>query len=281
MSSVYQIVTEQIKKKLQEGVAPWRKPWRADQIAMNWFTGKPYRGINLLLTESGGEYATYKQIKESGGKIKPSEIKNYTLIVFFMTKDIEDDKGKEVKIPILRYYRVYEINTQCEGLNSKRPPVENTNEMQPIERAEQLVRDFADAPEIIHKSGRAVYRPHFDQVSVPPLMDYNVPEAYYSTLFHELVHSTGHERRLKRAIKNQFGDELYSKEELVAEIGAAMLCGVAGIEQTTIDNSASYINGWLKALDNDATLIVMAANAAQKAADYIQNIKPNITVKAS
>jgi antirestriction protein ArdC len=101
--------------------------------------------------------------------------------------------------------------------------------------------------------------------------DFTSPEEFYSTLFHELVHSTGHESRLKRQFGKSFGDEQYSKEELIAEIGAAMLCSMAGIEQVTIENSAAYIGGWLKALRNDKRMIVTASTAAQKAADYILN----------
>lgn len=280
--NVYEIVTSKMIEKLNQGVAPWRQPWKPGLDAMNWFTGKPYRGINRLLTEPGGEYATYNQIVQAGGRIKPAESKKYTIVVFYKDYEKEDEEsGETKKIPVLKYYRVYEINTQCEGLTSKRPPVTEDTTLDPIDRAEQLIKNFADAPEITFKTGKAVYHPFFDRVSVPPLRDYTSAEEYYCTLFHELVHSTGHKDRLNRDMSGSFGDKKYAKEELIAEIGAAMLCGVAGIEQPILDNSAAYIQSWLKALRNDSRLVVTAANAAQKAADYIQNIKPSTVKMAS
>ncbi|MCM3791512.1 zincin-like metallopeptidase domain-containing protein [Domibacillus indicus] len=132
---------------------------------------------------------------------------------------------------------------------------------------------YTDSPVIRHQSGRAVYFPEFDRVSVPPLEDYRRAEEFYSVLFHEFVHSTGHNSRLARQgiIESgvSFGDDIYSKEELIAEIGAVMLCGVARIENTTIEKCASYIQSWLRVLREDSKLIVYAAAPAQKAADYI------------
>lgn len=275
--NVYEIVTEKILEQLAKGVAPWRKPWKPGLDAINWFTGNPYRGINKLLTEPGAEYATWKQIYDAGGAVKPEERNNYTIIVFYTDYIKEVDEDTTEKYPVLRFYKVYNINTQCTGLTSKRPITYEPDTVQhnPILEAERLINDFADAPEIVFQSGRAVYNSFFDRVSVPPLKDFDKPEEYYCTLFHELVHSTGHKSRLDRKFGKKFADEKYSKEELVAEFGAAMLCGIAGIDQPIIENSAAYIAGWIKALKKDSRLIVTAANAAQKAADYIQNIKPN------
>ncbi|MGM1023213.1 MAG: ArdC family protein [Bacillota bacterium] len=272
--TVYEIITDRILKELASGVAPWRKPWKPGNEAMNWVTGSPYRGINRLLTEPGGEYATFKQIYAAKGKIKPEETKNYTLLIFYKQseKEEEDDTKEKETVRMIRYYRVYNVLTQCTGLASKRVVPSSDEAPNSIEEAERLVRDFADAPDIFYKSGRAVYRPFFDSVSVPPLVDFHQAEEFYSVLFHELVHSTGHPKRLNRTFGAEFGDELYSKEELIAEIGAAMLCGIAGIEQATIQNSAAYLEGWIKALGEDSRMIVRAAAAAQRAADYIQNL---------
>jgi antirestriction protein ArdC len=148
-------------------------------------------------------------------------------------------------------------------------------EHDPIEEAERICAGYKDAPPVIFASGRAFYRPSQDVVSVPPLCDYGKPEEYYSTLFHEHVHSTGHNNRLDRSGITElaaFGDESYSKEELVAEIGAAMLCGVVGIDNTTMENSAAYVGSWLRRLKDDKKLIVQAAGQAQKAADYILGV---------
>lgn len=278
-TNVYEIVTERIISLLERGVIPWKKPWKTNGKknvgAVNWFTGRAYNGVNQMLLGWGGEWATFKQISDAGGKVKRGE--KSQIVVFFMPYEKENDEGKIEKIPVLRSYNVFEINTQCEGLASKNIQTDEEDAedetLSTIERAEAIVSGFMNAPEISFASGRAVYQPFFDRVTVPPLKDYNTAEEYYSTLFHELLHSTGSEKRLNRKFGRKFGDEAYSKEELVAEIGATMLSATAGIEQVTIENSASYIQGWLKALKDDKRLIVTAAGAAQKAADYILGTK--------
>ncbi|KZE66868.1 antirestriction protein [Fictibacillus phosphorivorans] len=266
--SVYEIVTEKVMEELQKGVVPWRKPW-INGGAVNWKTQKAYRGINVFLLESG-EYATYKQIQEAGGKVRKGEKSH--IVVFWKWLEKEDEEsGKVEKIPVLRYYRVFEINSQVEGLESKR--TETSFDHDPIKKAEEIYKGFINAPDYTFYSGKAVYYPTLDKINCPPLKDFPKVEEYYSTLFHEMVHSTGHKNRLARSgVTTQdvaFGDEIYSKEELVAEMGAAMLCGVAGIDNNTISNSASYIHSWLRSLKEDSRLVVQAAAQAQKAADYI------------
>lgn len=265
--NVYEIVTNKIIEKLEEGVIPWRKPW-VNGGAVNWKTQKPYRGINTMLLEPG-EYATFKQIKEAGGKIKKGEKSH--IVVFWKWIEKEDEETEKVeKFPILRYFKVFEINTQVEGLESKRST--ESFEHDPIEEGEKILEGFMDKPSLSWKEGSAYYQPFPDHVNVPPMKDFKKVEEYYSTLFHELVHSTGHKDRLNRKEVNgthAFGSEDYSREELVAEMGAAMLCGVAGIDNSTIDNSASYIQSWLRALKEDSKMVVIAGARAQKAVDYI------------
>lgn len=266
--TIYKMVTDRIIEQLEKGVVPWRRPWK-NGASVNWVTQRPYRGINSLLLEPG-EYATFKQIGEAGGKVRKGE--KGQIVVFWKWIERENEEtGEKEQIPFLRYYKVFDIIKQAEGLKSKQET--KTFEHDPIESAQRLVEGYTNSPVIRHKSGRAVYYPELDCVSTPPLKDYREAEGYYSVMFHELVHSTGHKSRLARKGIIQsgvaFGDEVYSKEELVAEIGAAMLCGVAGIENATIENSASYIQSWLRALKEDSKLIVHAAAQAQKAADYI------------
>jgi len=134
-------------------------------------------------------------------------------------------------------------------------------------------------PEIRHSGNRAFYSPSLDYIQLPNKTSFNNEAGYYGTLFHELAHATGHANRLGRKSilePSYFGSHEYSKEELVAEMAAAFICGHACIENMTIENSAAYINGWLKALKNDKTLLVHAAGQAQKAADYILNLPPAI-----
>ncbi|MBH0175752.1 DUF1738 domain-containing protein [Fictibacillus sp. 23RED33] len=266
--SVYEIVTEKVMEELEKGVVPWRKPW-INGGAVNWKTQKAYRGINVFLLESG-EYATYKQIQEAGGKVRKGEKSH--IVVFWKWLEKEDEEsGKVERIPYLRYYRVFEINSQVDGLESKRK--ETSFDHDPIGKAEEIYKDYINAPDYTFYSGKAVYYPTLDKINCPPLKDFPKVEEYYSTLFHEMVHSTGHKNRLARSgVTTQdvaFGDDVYSKEELVAEMGAAMLCGVAGIDNNTISNSASYIHSWLRSLKEDSRLVVQAAAQAQKAADYI------------
>ena len=266
--SVYEIVTEKIIEQLEQGVVPWRKPW-VNGGAVSWKTQKPYRGINTFLLASG-EYATFKQIQEAGGSVKKGE-KSHIVVFWKWLEKEEEESGAMEKIPYLRYYRVFDINTQVEGLKSKRK--ETTFDHNSIEKAEDIYKGYLAFPDYTFYSGKAVYYPTLDKINCPPLKDFPKVEEYYSTLFHEMVHSTGHKSRLDRpGVTSQevaFGDEVYSKEELVAEMGAAMLSGVAGIDNNTISNSASYINSWLRSLEEDSRLVVQAAAQAQKAADYI------------
>ncbi|MFD1362787.1 ArdC family protein [Lentibacillus salinarum] len=265
---VYEIVTNQIIKKLEEGTVPWKKPWNGG-VAVNWVTQKPYRGINTMLL-SGGEYATFKQIQQAGGKVKKGEKSH--LVVFWKMIEVDDEENEqETKtIPLLRYYRVFEVGEQVEGLERKR--IEEKFQHDPIEEAEAVKENYINSPTYTHLPGEAWYKPFDDHINVPPKEDFPNIHEYYSTLFHEMIHSTGHSDRLNRkgvVQHNRFGSENYSKEELVAELGASMLCGVTGINNETIDNSASYIQSWLRALKNDKTLIVQASQQAQKACDHI------------
>lgn len=269
---LYQEVTDKIIEKLEQGTVPWRKPFQSMQ-AVNWVTQKPYRGINAILLDDG-EYATFNQIKQAGGKVKKGE-KSQLIIFWKMTKvkdrDSEDEEATKL-IPFMRYYRVFNVKTQTEGLELKRDRIEY--EHTPIEEAEMVVENYQE-PKYSNELGRAYYRPSDDLVNVPPMEDFEIIDEYYSTMFHEIVHSTGHQGRLNREGITEiasFGSETYSKEELVAELGASFLCAKTRIINRTIDNSASYIQSWLRALKNDKTLIVSASQQAQKAVDYIMGI---------
>jgi antirestriction protein ArdC len=175
---------------------------------------------------------------------------------------------------MLRYYSVFNV-AQCDGVTA--PAIEGADGVHsPIETAEQIVAAMPRRPEIRHGLDRAFYSPASDSVGMPSPERFESPENYYNVLFHELTHSTGHESRLNRkgvsgvgGERAAFGSQSYSKEELVAEMGAAFLCGRAGIVERIIDNSAAYVAAWLERLKDDAQLVVMAAAQAQKAADFI------------
>jgi antirestriction protein ArdC len=271
-SSVYSIVTEQILKQLESGVAPWQRPWKT-QVPKNLASGRGYRGINVFLLSSSGYgspyWLTYKQATERGGHVRKGE--HGTKVVFWKigTRDVENADGEtnEKTSVLLRYYTVFNVE-QCEGIAA--PDAERV--VNPIEECDRIVRQMPNPPPM-EQDGRAWYRPSTDTVGMPSRNAFNSAEEFYSTLFHELTHSTGHTKRIGRdGIEklNTFGSESYSKEELIAEMGAAMLCGVAGIERITLSNSAAYLRSWIDVLKSDSRMVVSAASQAQKAADYIQ-----------
>jgi antirestriction protein ArdC len=280
--TIYQMVTDRIMAELEKGIVPWHKPWQTSGLPKNLVSKKEYRGINVFLlscTEFASPYwLSFKQVKELGGQVKKDS--KSTVVVFWKWLDVADKENpdKPKQIPMLRYYRVFNLE-QTTGIDPKRvpeSPEQKPNQHSPIEQAETIIAGMPNRPEIIDRDkNRAFYDPLRDVVNVPPLDRFESPEQYYSTTFHELTHSTGHEKRVGRRQSTEqrnFGDSAYSKEELVAEFGAAFLCGHTGIVQQTVEQSAAYIGGWLKALKNDKRLAVYAAAQAQKAADYILGI---------
>jgi len=282
MNKVYEIVTSKIVEMLEKGVIPWRKPWSAPgepAMPVNLVTGRPYRGINAFLLHACGitpYWLTYRQAKQLGGNVKRGEHGVPVVYWNWIEKEVVDEDSGETKtknIPFLRYYTVFNLS-QTEGIKSP-DPVTNTD-FQPIAIAQSVIDGMPNPPSIRHGGNRAFYRPRTDEIVLPLPGAFDSEEYYYSVAFHELVHATGHPSRLNRksiAKLSPFASTDYSKEELVAEMGAAFLCAHTGIEQKTLDNSAAYIQGWLESLRNDKRLVVSAAAQAQKAADFILGSK--------
>lgn len=272
--NVYEIVTEQVVKQLEAGAIPWRKPWKTE-MPRNLVSGKAYRGINpfLLAPQGYGSryWLTFNQARQLGGHVKQGA--KASLITFWKIGEERnvrqaDGNDRKSKPVLLRYYNVFNVE-QTEGIEYP-----TTAHVSSIEQCEKIVNEMPNAPNV-EQSDRAWYRPSTDSVGMPSRQSFASSEGYYSTLFHELTHSTGHVSRVGREgieTLNTFGSESYSKEELVAEMGAAMLCGVTGIEPTTIENSAAYLRTWIERLQGDSKLIISAASAAQKAADYIRGV---------
>ena len=228
--------------------------------------------MNQLLLPFDGEYATLKQWNELGGKVKAGEKGNIVTYWNFINKTEKQEDGSEkVKsFPILRYYTVFHIS-QVEGVK----PLENIDfANMEVESAEDVKNTYFEREScrlFVEKSDRAYYNPSFDEVHVPELNQFENSDEFYSTLFHEMTHSTGAAIRLDRLSSTAFfGNEDYSKEELVAEIGSAMLSSVAGLNtEKTFNNSVAYLQSWLRVLKNDPRMIVSAASKAEKAVDYI------------
>ena len=272
---IYEMITNTIIEKLENGVVPWQQPYTTGGLPVNWLTQKAYRGINMLLL-TPGEYATFNQIRKAGGKVKKNE-KGRPIIFWKWLKVEDEETGEDKKVPLLRTYKVFDINTQVEGLESKKDFTEYDNE--PIEEAKSIINDYFKRESnlrFLRKPGIPCYSPSEDCLYMPDIIHFTSSENYYNTFFHEMVHSTGHSSRLNREEVTgtiSFGSENYSKEELVAEMGAAMVSSHLNIENVTIENSASYIDNWLTVLRNDKKFVVQAAQKAQKAADLILNIK--------
>jgi len=273
-NDVYEQVTDRIIAALEAGeTVPWRKPWKAlAGLPVNVRNGKPYRGVNVFLLGFAGysdpRWGTYKAITEAGGQVRKGE-KGTSIILWKPVKQKGEGEEQGSSYMLLKTYVVFNAQ-QADGL----PELERDElrEHEADERAEALVAGFkaAGGPGIFHEYDRAFYRPSADLVGMPKPEQFESSESYYTTLFHELVHSTGHEKRTGRVEEwTTFGSDPYAKEELVAEMGASMLAGLAGLEMAGGEQSAAYVANWLQRFKNDRKLIIQAAAAAQKAADMI------------
>lgn len=284
---IYEAVTARIIEQLEQGIIPWKKPWAGMRDgAISYSTGKPYSLLNQIMLMKTGEYATFKQIEAAGGKVKKGAKAKMVVFWKLYRKEQTDasgavvcgDDGKPLEkvVPVLRYYNVFHVEDDCENIAPKwtkaAPCV-----VEPIETAEKVAADYLDREHLplFHEKGNsAYYSPSRDEIHLPLVEQFLETAEYYSTAFHEMVHSTGHAKRLNRftgaAASASFGSEEYSKEELVAEIGAAAILHRIGIETpSSFKNSAAYIQSWLKALRDDKKMIVGAAGRADKAAAYI------------
>lgn len=274
--NVYEIVTKQILNLLDEGTVPWAKPWRTT-LHKNPATKHTYRGINQLLCEAymmGNEdwtdplWVTYKGAEKLGGNVVKDEKSN---IVVYWKWNIEKDEetGEEKRTGgYYLYYRVFNV-AQCENLEL--PEVEEL-ELVPNEEAQRVIDEYEKSPKIVYGGNSAYYRPSADLVNVPKSKDFVDSDSFYAVNFHELIHSTGHKTRLERdgvMTIDEFGSESYSKEELIAELGCAMLCAQTGISPEQIERSASYLDSWRSKLSDEPKWIVQAASKAQKACEYM------------
>ena len=282
VNKVYKRVTDQIIAALRAGEIPWHKPWRAHRNAI---TGREYRGFNILVLNhvatkheyKSNQWISYKKAKAHGGQVRKGESGTAVIYWKWVKPRIKgtnriDETAKPFPIPF--YHTVFNLD-QCNWLDDKHPfGDDEQREHEPIDEAQQVIDNMPDRPELKHGGGRAYYAPMDDRVQMPPAETFTSGELYYSVFFHELAHSTGHPKRLGRLDLSRmiapFGSEDYSQEELVAEMTAAMLCGVTGIEaDQTRDNSAAYIQSWLEVFQNDERFVIYAAQSAQKAADFI------------
>jgi len=307
-NDVYQAVTDRILEALAKGTVPWRKPWTGtDEVPYSLSSGKPYRGVNVLLLGLAGygdsRWGTFKAckaaavdaarkagrtiIEKSGargpyfvevvdgveqpfkGGVRKGEKGTQIVLWKPVRKTFEKENGETEQggYMLLRFYTVFNAE-QCDEI-PELPATEPISEFERNERAEQVWDGYKLRPGLGHGGNRAFYNPSRDAVTMPEREQFVGSDEYYQTLFHELIHSTGHESRLDRLEPATFGSDPYAKEELVAEVGASMLAGLCGMSTAAGDQSAAYIASWSSRFQQDPKLIVQAAAQAQKAADRI------------
>jgi antirestriction protein ArdC len=282
--TIHRIVTDRMIAALERGTIPWRKPWHAEAgRPRSMSSGQPYRGANVFLlglTAAEEGYAspywgTYRQISDLGGQVRKGE--QSTLVIFWKQaeraeRDPETGEPATRRLPVLRYYRVFNA-AQAGHLPERFYPAPG-QDTEIAESQAVLDRYLADGPKLRHVSGdRAAYNPAVDTIQLPLRSQFRAPEHYYATAFHEAGHSTGHPQRLNRpgiADFDHFGSGKYAREELIAQMTSSMLCAQTGIDTPEVFNeSASYIAGWLNALNDDKRLVITAAAHAQRASDLI------------
>ena len=297
---VYGIITERIIAELENGRIPWHKPWIASgsgAVAFRWIDGKPYSLLNQCLLEKPGEYISWKQIQAENAKLQKKNKDDKTLfckvrkgeesriVVGWYPKKLqptqkEIERANELGItakvkvlPIPIFYNVWHID-QVDGINPKKEPPVFPNGVEADEKAEGIIKDYVEREKIslnFVEGDSAYYSPAMDSIVLPTKAQFKNTAEYYGTAFHEMTHSTGHVSRLNRIEKKAaFGNEEYSKEELVAEIGSAVLLNQCGLEtESSAKNNAAYIQSWLRVLKNDKKMIFGASSRAEKAVKFI------------
>lgn len=274
------VITNRIIEELEKGNIPWKKPWNGGGgRPKNLISGKGYSGINFFLLSmlpfESNYFLTFKQAKAIGGNVVKGQ-KGLPVIYYGAAKGKEGANGEAAKgFNFLKYYTVFNV-AQCDNLDHSRiEEAKNIEplEFNPIEAAESIVNKYIGKPSITFIENQAYYKPLSDVINMPKKENFKGIGEFYSTLFHEMTHSTGHQKRLARPEimeSNYFGSADYSKEELTAELGAAFLCAQAGIDNT-LENSTAYLQSWLKVLKSkdNKKWIIEAASKAQKAVNYI------------
>ena len=267
-------ITDKLIAQMESGKLNWNKEWKCMGMPCNYQTKRPYKGMNLVYTMfsefASNYYLTFNQVKKMGGNVIKGS-KGTTIM--FWSKFIKEDKETK-KQRMLFFAKTFTVfnEEQIEGIEFESD--EQMNEFGTVEAIENLVSGMPNPPEMVTvMQDQAFYTPSRDRVTMPEKGQFNSLEAYYSTLIHELVHSTGHKSRLDREGVNSpsmFGSHEYSFEELVAELGAAFIMGMTGVSnENTEKNSAAYLQGWIKKFKSDKQMLYKAASQAQKAVDYM------------
>ena len=255
-NEIYNRITEKIIAKIEEGVLPWRKSWKTG-LPMNFITKRPYNGINFLslLTNDypSPYYITFLQCKNCKALVNSGS--SGDLVVYWSINNVSISEEEIKQIPFIRYSYVFNLSQTSLFADA-------SNELK-IVSCEELLNQLSLKPTIKHNISRCYYSEDEDYISIPMINDFDSKEEYYSALFHELVHWTAHPSRLNR----QKDD--YAFEELIAEIGSSYICGLCGLNASTLENQVSYIDNWLKTLKSDSSYLIQASQKAQKALEFL------------
>ena len=291
---IFENVTSKIIEGLKQGIIPWHSGLKGSfsSLPMNILTKRSYSGINILLLGLQDEYnyslwGTFNQIRKLGGKVRKGERSTEIVFSEFVIRNKKSkrkitfeeykklskaEQENYIMFRLLKIHRVFNID-QTEDIDLNSLGIDQKIN-DPISACEDLLHRFKDKPSIHFRNSQPCYIPSLDKIQMPDLNAYESNAEFYGTLFHEIVHSAGHPKRLNReGLKSNasFGSKTYSFEELIAEIGACFLRTKCGIESNSLDNSVAYINSWIKVLENDNTFIFKAASEAQKAFNFILN----------
>jgi antirestriction protein ArdC len=282
---VYQDINNKVMAELAKGNIFWRRPWNPHGwYPMNFTSNKRYRGWNFFYLQYAISehqfptpwFVTFKQAQALGGSVKKGS-KGFPIVKWIepdkpqpeaANPGVDEQEHKRRLFPV--NYVVFNVD-QTEGLNiPQAPPVPTSFDK--IAGCEVLLDSMHDLPKIVMSDDCAAYNWRVDRVHMPKPEQFPIREEYYSTLFHELIHATGHPKRLNRpgiVESDGFGGPKYTREELVAEFGAAYLCGITRIAPKTLTNSVAYIESWLKGIKDDPTILLKATSNAQAAIDYL------------
>jgi len=277
----YRTLVHSIVAELERGVMPWRRPWVVERPS-NLFTRKPYTGINVLALMHAAQQRGYRsaswltecQARRRGGHVLATEVlRPASIVMLYMrsqTVTARHGQHKVARILTGRSFPVYNLE-QTRGLGRLEEPAATMDLFH--QGAERVAGGWKGAPAVIADSARAFYSATRDVIAMPGRGQFGNGGAYFATLFHEMIHATGHPSRLGRETfldgKGDFGTEAYAFEELIAELGAAFLCSEAGIGNVGLQDNAAYIESWLTVLRRDRNKLSLAAFLAERASDLV------------
>jgi antirestriction protein ArdC len=277
-ADIHRAVADKVIKAMEAHGSDWTKSWAVPQgdgpLSMS--TKKQYQGINWLILGmaraaagyKSGHWATYKQWKTMGAQVRKGE--RGEMVILYKPILVKDrETGEEKNVKLLRTFNVFNAD-QVDGYEAQ------ASASKFVDMPDTVADQFAaGAGAIVNNDdpSGAFYVPSRDFINMPKQCQFDSPEAYSAILLHELTHWTGHESRLDRNLKTGHGTKDYAAEELVAELGAAMLCGSLGISPEPRADHAKYLNNWIERLKNEPKAIFTAAAKAQQAADYCYEVQ--------